>query len=435
MNPANYRSWGGMQSQAVAQVVTPHFRNESIELASEMKWLPRGNGRSYGDCALNEGGGLVDMRQLDRFIAFDPDSGLLTVESGVLLAEIVHLLVPQGWFLPVTPGTKFITVGGAIANDVHGKDHHSSGTFGEWVRELELWRSDGTVRACSLATEPGLFRATIGGIGLTGLILSATIQLKRIPSATICCHTHCFRSFEDFLALDAEQRQRHEMTVAWFDCLQQKIRGVYMAGDFVSGAVTDVPLRRPARSVPITPPVSVLSGPALGLFNETYFRASQRKQGVSHVGIDPYFYPLDRVGEWNRLYGPKGFVQLQFVVPFAAAGEVVPSILGRLRKARLGSFLAVVKTFGQRDSAGFMSFPMEGVTVALDLPRTPALAAVLGYADDVVREAGGRFYAAKDSYSTPETFRAGYPNLDLFMKHVDPAFSSSLWQRLHREQT
>lgn len=431
MQETRYRSWGGIQQKLLAQIVTPRFRHDSLDLPAGMKWLPRGNGRSYGDCALNEGGGLIDMRQLDRFIAFDAESGLLKVESGVLLSEIVNLVVPHGWFLPVTPGTKFITIGGAIANDVHGKDHHANGTFGEWVRNLELWRSNGTVRNCSLAVEPELFRATIGGMGLTGVILTATIQLRRIPSPTIRCHTRCFQSFDDFLALDSEERMRHEMTVAWFDCLTERTRGVYMAGDFVAGDVRDVPPLHPAFSVPMTPPVSVLSGPTLGLFNTAYFHASKRKEGVVDTGIEPYFYPLDRVGHWNRLYGPRGFVQLQFVVPFAAANEVVPDVLGRLRKAGLGSFLAVVKTFGQRQQAGLMSFPMEGVTLALDLPRAPALAPVLAHADRAVREANGRFYAAKDCYSSPESFRAGYPGLEQFKQHMDPAFSSSLWLRLN----
>ena len=287
--------------------------------------LPHGNGRSYGDSNLNPGGALVLSRQLDRFIEFDQATGLITCEAGVLLSEILRLIVPQGWFLPVTPGTQFVTVGGAIANDVHGKNHHLVGSFGNHVTQFELLRSDGSRRVCSLTQHADWFAATVGGLGLTGMITWAQIQLRRISNPYLQTESIRFHSLEEFFELSQTSEADYEYTVSWIDCAfagKRLGRGLFNRANHAPAVMNPAlaaklpnPVEASRRRVPFTPPLSLINNLSLKAFNLAYFNRQQgdRVQALQHYR--PFFYPLDALLEWNRIYGPKGFYQYQCVVP------------------------------------------------------------------------------------------------------------------------
>jgi len=413
-----------------------------VEPASDERWwsdrtmsLPQGehpllaygNGRSYGDVGLNSGGTLLHSRGLDRFIAFDETTGVLTCEAGVLLSEILDLFVPRGWFLPVTPGTRFITVGGAIANDVHGKNHHAAGTFGCHVRRFELLRSDGTRIVCSAEENAGWFAATIGGLGLTGLITWAEFALKPISGIGIDVRNKRFTGLDAFFEINAEAEARHHYTVAWIDCLSTIPRGIFMAGDHSNGHGFAGKKRKPL-NVPVTPPISLINSLSLYAFNQAYFHRPLPETGVVHY--EPFFYPLDGVLNWNRVYGRQGFFQYQFVLPMEAR-EALDELLRCIAASGQGSFLAVLKTFGAVASPGLLSFPAPGVTLALDFPNggAPTLA-LFEHLDAVIGLAGGRLYAAKDARMSGAFFQSSYPRLDEFMAYVDPRFSSDFARRV-----
>ena len=394
--------------------------------------LAYGNGRSYGDSCQNEGGTLLQTRGLDRFIHFDPESGLLRCEAGVLFDDILRLIVPAGWFLPVTPGTRFVTVGGAIANDVHGKNHHQAGSFGRHVRCLELLRSDGSRRVCSATDHAGLFAATIGGLGLTGLITWAEIQLARIPGPWLAVETLRFRNLDEFFAINDDSTPDYEYTVAWIDCLApagQRGRGLYSRGNFVRGLAGAPHAPRRSLRVPFTPPFPLVGGPGLKLFNRTYFHRPLKRRTLTHY--QPFFYPLDAIGDWNRLYGPRGFVQHQCVLPPEGARTALTELLEVIATSGTGSFLVVLKTFGELPSPGMLSFARPGVTLALDFPfRGDSTLRLLDRLDCIVAEAGGAVYPAKDARMSAANFRRFFPNWPTFSAQTDPAFSSSFWRRV-----
>ena len=392
-----------------------------------MSLLPYGNGRSYGDVGLNSGGLLLHTRGMDRFIAFDENSGVLVCEAGVLLSEILDVFVPRGWFLPVTPGTRFVTVGGAIANDVHSKNQHGAGTFGNHVEQLELRRSDGSCRMCSRREHADWFAATIGGLGLTGMITRAAIRLKRIPGVNMTvCNTR-FAGLEAFFSLNAALEREHEYTVAWLDCLAATPRGIFMAGDHASGAGRAQSSGTPL-SVPITPPLSLVNKFSLWGFNQAYFyRPLPRRKTVPYA---PFFYPLDGVLHWNRIYGRRGFYQYQFVLPMRSR-EALADVLRAIAQHGQGSFLAVLKTFGDKQSDGMLSFPMPGVTLALDFPnRGEETLRLFDRLDAIIEAAGGRLYAAKDARMQGAFFRRSYPRFDEFLSYIDPKFSSDFLRRI-----
>jgi len=395
--------------------------------------LPYACGRSYGDSCLNEGGLLLDVRGLDRLIAFDQERGLLQCEAGVTLAEILALTVPRGWFLPVVPGTRWVSVGGAIANDIHGKNHHRAGTFGAHVARLELLRSTGERVRC--APDDPLFQATVGGLGLTGLILWAEIRLKRVPGAGITMERIRFPDLGAFLELAAED-QAFEYTVAWVDCLaggRRLGRGIYTRGDHapIEGPVPS-PLRPARLTVPGDAPAGLLNRLTLGLFNEAYYRAQLGARRRATVPYGPFFFPLDGVGEWSRLYGSRGFVQYQCVVPDGPGGGPIRTLIERIARSGEPASLAVLKRFGGARSPGMLSFPREGITLAVDFAvRGPRTLVLLDDLDAVVREAGGAVYPAKDARMSPDSFRAFFPGLDRFTAFRDPKFSSSFWRRVH----
>lgn len=388
--------------------------------------LAHGMGRSYGDVGINSGGELLLTRGLDRFIAFDPDTGILRAEAGVTLDEIITLLLPRGWFLPVTPGTRFVTLGGALANDVHGKNHHVAGTFGRHVRCFELLRSDGSRLLCSSTQNAEWFAASIGGLGLTGLVTWIELQLRRVPGPAIAVASRRFHGLDEFFALNTEAEKSHEHVVAWIDCLAREPRGILMAGDHDGGGS---PAPTSAHAVPFTPPFSFINRASLAVFNAAYFHRPLPEGQTVHCL--PYFYPLDELLHWNRLYGKRGFYQYQCVVPKAGERDATSALLDVIRQSGQGSFLAVLKTFGDLSSPGMLSFPMAGTNLALDFPNGGAATlALFDRLDAIVSEAGGRLYPAKDARMPSALFRQGYPRLQEFTRYVDPQFSSNFWRRM-----
>jgi L-gulonolactone oxidase len=431
-------SWG-RAFRSEMRVARPSFRDELGRLVATGAQPPNGLlacglRRSYGDSCLNDGGALLDMSGLDHFVSFDRTAGILEADAGVSLAEILKLVIPAGYFLPVSPGTKFVTLGGAIANDVHGKNHHGAGTFGRWVRKLEVMRSDGTVRSLQPDDPSGLFAATIGGLGLTGVITTAAIQLLPITSSNMDVETIPFGNLAEFFALSAESETSHDYTVAWIDCLAADTkfgRGILTrARHSATGELRARSGQGP--SLPIDAPGFLLNRWTIAAFNEFYVRvAGRRRQAV--VSYDPFFYPLDAIGNWNRLYGRRGFFQYQSVVPPGDAETVTAEMLRTIASAGSGSFLAVLKTFGDVPSPGMLSFPMKGTTLALDFANSGASTlALLDKLDAIVREARGRLYPAKDGRLPPAMFRVGYPALDQFRPHMDPGMSSTFWRRMDR---
>lgn len=433
-----YESWGRYPRVRRQQAVPVLWRSDPPELAAlDGPVLPFGCGRSYGDSCLNEGGVLLDTGPLNRFMEFDREQGLLRCEAGVTLAQILALAVPAGWFPPVVPGTRWVSVGGAIANDIHGKNHHVAGTFGCHVTRFELLRSDGERVVCSADRNAELFRATIGGLGLTGLILWAELRLKPIPGAAIAMERVRFGGLDDFWELSARSDRRHEYTVAWVDCLARKGslgRGWFLSGDHAASP-WDAPERSattaPRLRVPFDAPSGLLNPLTVRAFNEAYFRVPLRSREEKTVPYEPFFFPLDSVSGWNRLYGGNGLVQYQCVVPPAVEREAIRRILERLSASREASFLAVLKRFGNVPSPGMLSFPRPGTTLALDLRfRGDRTLRLLEQLDAVVREAGGAVYPAKDARMSPESFRCYFPNWEEFAQYVDPRFSSSFWRRV-----
>ena len=309
-------------------------------------WLAVGNGKSYGDSAQSDGGILVRSGESARILSFDAHSGVLTAEPGVTLGDIILHAGPHGWFPPVTPGTKHVTLGGAIANDVHGKNHHKRGSFGAHVIAFDLLRSDGVTRRCSAGEHINLFNATIGGFGLTGMIVSATIQLMKVGSADVNERISPFKSLEEYLELAEAADASNEYAVAWLDQLNAGGRGLLMTANHAE-AGGFVPHRaKPKLAVPFQPPLNCLNGFSLSAFNALYFNGKSRNGGVKTSAYDGFFYPLDQVGNWNFLYGPKGLYQHQSVIPFEAAPTALPQLLAASRKAGQASFLTVLKRFG-----------------------------------------------------------------------------------------
>ncbi len=401
------------------------------QLAAGGPGLARGMGRSYGDVGLNPGGLLWLTTGLDHFIHFDQRSGRVVCEAGALLRDIQHMSVPMGWMLPVTPGTQLVTVGGAIANDVHGKNHHVLGSFGDHVLELELARTDGSTLRCGPAREPAWFAATVGGLGLSGVIVRAELQLRPVAGPWLVSETVPYANIDEFFVLADASESGWEHTVSWIDCLAGGGgRGLFMRAN--PSAAIDRPLPTPrGRRMPFVPPVSLVNKLSLPPFNAAYFNLNKWKTGKSLVHYESFNYPLDHLLDWNRMYGPRGFYQYQSVVPRAVGNDAVRAMLKAIAASGDGSFLAVLKTFGQRAAPGMLSFPQPGVTLALDFPNRGARTLKLfERLDAIVAEAGGRLYMAKDARMPRQLFEAGYPRLAEFLHYRDPGISSAMSRRL-----
>lgn len=431
--PQEFRSWGG----------TVPCRARIHALAATSSPLPTdprgilavGLARSYGDVGLNDGGTLLETRFLDRLIAWDGRNGVLRAEAGISLHDLLAFTVPRGWFLPVVPGTRQITLGGAVANDIHGKNHHRAGTFGCHVTALGLRRSTSPeTLACSPSEHPDLFAATVGGLGLTGLITWVELRLQPIPSAWIDAGATPFGTLEEAWRLFGDTHAAQEFTVAWLDGFRPG-RGVFLSGNWLAEppagrTALPVPAGPGGLGVPVTPPGWFLNKPLVTLFNRAYAGRQALRRGRSQQGYCPFFFPLDSVSNWNRLYGRRGFFQFQAVVP-PGARSTIGDLLRRAHQAGQPPYLAVLKEFGDMPSPGLMSFPRPGPTLAMDFPNrgedTLALFRVL---DAMVREAGGRWYPAKDATLSAVDFQAAYPHWRKFQRQVDPAFQSDFWRRV-----
>ena len=428
-----FQSWGRLPGtkQAGVRLWT---RTDPLPVPSGSSVLPFGQGRSYGDCCLNADGVVLATDRLDRFIDFDPVGGTLTCEAGMLLGEIVDVFLPKGWFLPVVPGTQFVSVGGAIANDVHGKNHHRVGTFGCHVVKFELLRSNGERLVCTEQDNAAWFRATIGGLGLTGLITWAQLKLRRINSARVEVEDILFGSVEEFASLSEESDRDFEYTVAWFDCYSYsdgRLRGIFSRARHLDETDGTLSGNRPypSLSVPFDMPAWMLNPTVMRLFNAAYHRA-KRRQRIHQERMESFLFPLDAIGNWNRLYGRMGFMQLQCVFPQDVSVQGTSELLREIANNREGSFLSVLKRFGAQPSPGLLSFPMPGITVALDFQnRGPTTRALLQDCQDLVTNYGGRIYPAKDACMTPSTFDAAYPAWRDLVEYIDPNFSSSFWRR------
>lgn len=403
-----------------------------------------GLGRSYGDTALNKDAGVIRFDQLNHMLNFNENTAMLTCEAGLSLAEIIDVFLPRGYFLPVTPGTKFVTVGGAIANDVHGKNHHIDGCFSEFVVTFDLLTASGEVITCSREQHAEVFWATIGGIGLTGVILQASIQLISVDSSYINASYEKAKNLDEAFEKFVENDKNYKYSVAWIDCLSSGDalgRSVLMRGDHakqrdLSAKVTDpfAMSKKLQLKMPIHAPSIALNYWSISAFNKLYYASYKDEDKL--VDLTSFFHPLDAIGDWNKLYGKKGFVQYQAVFPKAnQPKEGIRKVLERLSDEKRSSFLAVLKTTGPANN-GLLSFPMEGYSLALDIPiKDNRLFTFLKELDEIVLSHGGRVYLAKDSTIDSETFKNMYPNWDTFMQvkaEIDPngRFSSSMSRRI-----
>jgi len=420
-------SWGRLGTSDHRMQALADRTRISADITGQHQGLAFGMARSYGDVCLNPGGTLWDLRSLDRFIAFDEQTGRLRCESGTLLREIQRFGVQRGWMLPVVPGTQYVTVGGAIANDIHGKNHHRYGCFGDHVTQFTLARTNGEILNCL----PGdtMFAATVGGLGLTGVIVEAELQLRRVPSSWLEVETLPYENLEEFFALADASEADWEHAVSWIDCLHPSGRGIFMRANSVAVDQSEPPPRTDLR-FPFVPPISMVNRLSLRPFNAMYYHL-KKTQTRSLQHYVQFFHPLDRIQDWNRMYGPHGFYQYQCVLPPEVGAPGVQAMLKTIASAGLGSFLAVLKTFGQRDAIGMLSFARPGVTLALDFPNTgtPTLA-LFERLDAIVMEAGGRLYPAKDARMPRAMFEAGYPRLKEFLPLRDAGISSAMSRRL-----
>lgn len=395
--------------------------------------LPYGNGRSYGDSCQAASGTVIDMRGRNRILSFDPASGRLEAEAGALLPDVISSVAPHGWFPAVVPGTQFVTVGGAIANDIHGKNHHRRGTFGAHVESFRLLRSDGATYHCTPTQNADLFAATIGGMGLTGIMLSATIRLMKVPSLDIAERVARFSGLAEYFDLAEAADRDNEYAVAWVDQLatgKHAGRGLLMTGNHAEEGSLAANVGRAKLGVPFQPPLNLLNRPFLSLFNGAYHwrKGSGAAERVS--SYNGFFFPLDGVNNWNRLYGPRGLFQHQSVIPADAARGVIPEMLRETRRAGQGSFLTVLKRFGEFASPGLISFPRPGYTLTLDFPnRGQATLELLSRLDDITVAAGGAVNPYKDARMGPKTFAASFPDWHRLEALRDPAFLSAFWER------
>lgn len=435
--PAPFNSWGRYPTYD-AKLVPLAWQGDYPALLEKHNGMATGAlavgmGRSYGDSCLLKDGHLLVTTGMNRLLAFEEETGLLTAEAGLSLAQLLDFAVPRGWFLPVSPGTKYVTLGGAVANDIHGKNHHVSGTFGSHVTQFELVRSDGSRMHCSPTDNPDWFAATIGGLGLTGVITWIQLRLKPIVSRLIDYEGIQFHGVDEFLAL-TEQYKNVEYTVSWVDCTstgKNFARGIFMLGDHskIPDKLTTSP--DPKLVFPFDAPSFALNGATVAAFNTVFFHKQIKPRVRSLQDYEPFFYPLDKVLHWNRLYGKSGLLQFQYALPWESAREGTIAILNEISKSGLASFLAVLKAFGDKPSPGMMSFPQPGITLALDFPIKPDKSFPLfDRLASMTLDFGGKLYPAKDARMTAAQFQTAYPQWEKFSHYKDPLLTSSFWERV-----
>ena len=440
MSRTTLYGWG-RTTPSVATVVSPSSESDIVELfASSQQLIARGLGRSYGDAAQLSGGVVLNNIELGGIGAIH-DNGVVDVGAGISIDQLLAISIPQGWFVPVTPGTRQVSIGGAIASDVHGKNHHRDGSIGAHVLEMRIVTPRGAFTVTPTNDAP-LFWATIGGMGLTGVVTRVTLRMIKIQSDQVLVDTERFANLDAVMSAMASGDDRYHYSVAWVDCMTRGARmgrAILTRADHASASDVLRPTlhgaTRPKLFVPFDAPSGLLNPLSIRAFNEVWFRSAPRDQRGEAQSLATFFHPLDGVRDWNRLYGRRGFVQYQFCVPDAAAQSVVDAV-ERLSSSGVPSFLAVLKRFGP-GNPGPLSFPLAGWTLALDLPVGPdALPQLLDDLDEMVLNAGGRIYFAKDARLSPDKVRAMYPQLDAFLEvksRVDPdhRLTSDLARRLH----
>jgi hypothetical protein len=406
-------NWG-MYPVAEGEVFNPKHKNQIAQIISHHSDLiPRGNGRSYGDSSLSKN--MISCLELKRILHFDEEQGVITCESGVMLSDLLNFIVPKGFFVPVTPGTKFITIGGALASDIHGKNHHVDGVFSDHVLSFELFNHEGKTNIVKPGEE--LFYKTAGGMGLTGFIYTVTFRLKRIETAYIRQKNYKARNLSEIFRL-FEDNQQATYSVSWIDCLQkgQNLgRSILMLGEHAKREEIKLekPLsahKKPFLNVPFKFPNFALNKFSVKAFNTLYYHNPAQKNEVFYSHYEPYFYPLDKINNWNRIYGKNGFTQYQFVMPKSTSEHGVKEILKIMAKEGEGSFLAVLKLFGKSHENRYLHFPMEGYTLAIDFKLNPRVLKMLNEFDTIVNECQGKLYLAKDSRMSAETFKKQYSN-------------------------
>lgn len=417
-------NWGNYPAMESDEQLFSYDEQLQEIIRTSPHFIPRGNGRCYGDASL--AGETVNTLKYDKILSFDTANGIFECQSGLTLDQILEVIVPKGWFLPVTPGTKFITVGGAIGSDVHGKNHHVDGTFGQHVVDMDIILANGTQVTCSPTDHTDLFEATCGGMGLTGMITRIKFKLKKIPSSYIKQKQIKAANLDELIRL-FEEYKHFTYSMAWIDCLQKGNsfgRGIMTIGEFATPEELNekqrsAPLALPKKkaiSIPFNFPSWSLNTLTVKTFNFLYYNKNVKKEISNVVTYEPFFYPLDALLHWNRCYGKKGFVQYQFVLPLEAKEGLV-DILRRIGAKGMGSFLVVLKVFGKQENS-LISFPFEGYTLALDFPVRKGLFEFLDELDQVVLKYGGRLYMSKDARMKPEMLEAGYPRLQEFKSIV-----------------
>ncbi len=417
--------WGrsSHSTSLVADPVTADDLVAALQESMDMTLLARGAGRSYGDAALNADGRVLRTAAMTAIHAFEPTTGEITVEPGVSFGKLMREFARLSWIPPVTPGTQFATVGGAIANDVHGKNHDADGSFGDHLRWFDLALADGSVQRVDAKSLPELFAATVGGIGLTGVITRACFRMKRVPGPSLLVREKRLRDLEEYLDALAESRGRHLYSVGWIDGVatgRRLGRGILETADHIEEQWNRA--ARPTIRVPFNLPSGTINSKTVGLFNRLYYMRVPKRGRERKIDLERFFYPLDAITDWNRIYGRSGFVQFQCVIPDVEARRAIRRLLEYITASGRGSFLAVIKTLG-RTGQGLLSFPMPGVTLALDFPRTGGIAEFLNSLHEITLEHGGRIYLAKDSCVTARQFQRMYPRFGLLqtvLRRIDP---------------
>ncbi len=435
-------NWGNYPV-AEAEVRSFQFRDELEKAINSFSGnlIARGNGRCYGDASL--AANVLSTLKYNHIHSFDVEKGIVCCEAGVTLDDLLKVIVPKGWFLPVTPGTKFITVGGAVASDVHGKNHHKDGSFSSHVHEIELLNGESELIKCSPGHQPDLFAATCGGMGLTGVISRVTFQLKKIESSYITQKSIKARNLDEIFDL-FEANESYTYTVAWIDCLgkgKDLGRSVLLAGEHAgSEELNEKQKKNPLYipdgrklSIPFNLPAITLNPLSIKAFNFAYYNKQLSREADGLVHYEPFFYPLDSILHWNRMYGSRGFLQYQFVLPVEKSREGLIRILEKISDKKKGSFLAVLKLFGEQES--LISFPKRGYTLALDFPVQDGIFEFLNELDEIVMQFEGRIYLSKDARMQQELFWKGYPNAEKFQQIVnkynpEAKFNSMLARRL-----
>lgn len=429
--------WGRVR-RSTAQVARPERLRGVAESLCEghPSVLARGNGRSYGDAALNSGGHVILMSRLDRLLALDEAGGTVTVEAGASFSDMVRALLPHGFLPSAVPGTGFASVGGGLANDIHGKNHHLRGSIGQQLDWLELRTPDGQLHRLQGDEDSDLLLATLGGVGMTGVIERASLKIERVPSNAVTRKRERIADLDEFLQRLREEQERTPYVVGWIDALA---RGARLGRGILELAAPSpegiAPATRRTRRVPVDFPSLALNRWSVQLFNELYFRRIPTQGRTESLSYEKFLFPLDALHDWNRVYGRRGFHQFQCVVPFESAAHALRQMLGLIAESGQGSALAVLKAMGPA-GRGHLSFPQPGFTLALDFPNGPAVDGLIARLEAITFEHGGRIYLAKDATLTPQHMQKMYPRLDRFrevLAQIDPngRMASDLSRRLH----